>query len=128
MNDPIVDLIINIKNGYMSRKDSVAMSHSLYKMVVIEKLKKLGFIKEVEVVGDLKKRITVTLLYKNGEPAITGVQIFSTPGKREYIAYKKLKSVLGGMGYSFLSTPKGIMTDKESKKIKLGGELLFSLW
>ena len=52
MNDPIVDLIINIKNGYMSRKDSVAMNHSLYKMVVIEKLKKLGFIKEVEVVGD----------------------------------------------------------------------------
>ena len=58
----------------------------------------------------------MTLLYKNGEPAITGVQIFSTPGKREYIAYKKLKPVLGGMGYSFLSTPKGIMTDKESKK------------
>lgn len=128
MNDPIVDLIINIKNGYMSRKDAVSMSHSLYKMVVIEKLKKLGYVSDVTVTGELKKRITVTLLYREGEPAVTGVQIFSTPGKREYIAYRKLKSVLGGMGYSFLSTPKGILTDREAKKSKLGGELLFSLW
>lgn len=128
MNDPIVDLIINVKNGYMSRKDVISMSHSLYKMVVIEKLKKLGYVSDVSVTGELKKRIAIKLLYRDGEPAVTGVQIFSTPGKREYVAYRKLKSVLGGMGYSFLSTPKGILTDREAKKSKLGGELLFSLW
>jgi small subunit ribosomal protein S8 len=128
MNDPIVDLIVHIKNGYMSRRDSIVMGHSQYRSVMIEKLKKLGFVKEAEVVGDRKKKIIVTLLYKDSEPAITGVQIFSTPGKREYVTYKKLKPVLGGMGYSFLSTTKGIMTDKEAIKNKLGGELLFSLW
>jgi small subunit ribosomal protein S8 len=128
MNDPIIDLIISIKNGYMSRKEAVTVSHSSYKAVVVEKLKKLGFIGESTTEGDIIKKITIKLEYPEGQPAITGVQLFSKPGKRMYVSYRKLRSVLGGMGYSFLSTPKGVLTDKESKKMKLGGELLFSLW
>lgn len=126
--NPIIELIINIKNGYMSRKEEISMPHSKYKQVVAEKLKALGFIGEVSVVGEIKKTMKIQLKYTEGEPVLTGVQIHSKAGKREYAPYKKLKRVLGGMGYSFLSTPKGIMTDKEAKKSKLGGELLFSLW
>ena len=128
MNDPIIALIISIKNGYMASKERVIMNHSSYKAVVANKLKKLGFVKEVLISGDIKKQIEIELLYKEGEPALSGVKLHSTPGKRMYVSYKKMKSVLGGMGYSFVSTSKGIMTNTESKKSKLGGELLFSLW
>lgn len=128
MNDPIIDLIIRLKNGYMSRKNAVEVHYSLYALTVLEKLKKLGYVADIVVAGDIKKTITTKLLYKEGDPAVTGVVIHSKPGKRMYATYRKLKPVLGGIGYSFLSTSKGIMTDKESKKNKLGGELLFSLW
>lgn len=128
MNDPIIDLVISIKNGYMARKDAVVVNHSKYKQVVVEKLKELGFVKNVTVEGDVIKKITVELQYSNGSPSLTDVQLHSKPGARMYVAYRKLKPVLGGIGYSFLSTSKGIMTDKESKKAKLGGELLFSIW
>jgi len=126
--NPIIELIINIKNGYMSKKEAISMPHSKYKQVVAEKLKKLGFIDDIAVVGEVKKTMKIQLKYTDGEPVLTGVQIHSKAGKREYSTYKKLKKVLGGMGYSFLSTPKGILTDREAKKSKLGGELLFSLW
>lgn len=125
---PIIDLIISIKNGYMAKKEVISVSYSSYKHVMAEKLKKLGFIESVEVHNDIKKVLTIKLAYPDGEPALTGVTILSKPGKREYIQYKKVRSVLGGLGYLFISTPKGIMTDKEAKKAKLGGELLFSLW
>ena len=126
--NPIIELIINIKNGYMSRKETVSMPHSKYKQVVAEKLKELGFIGDILVDGKVKKTMKIQLKYTEGEPVITGVQIHSKAGKREYSTYKKLKKVLGGMGCSFLSTPKGILTDREAKKAKLGGELLFSFW
>lgn len=126
--NPIIELIINVKNGYMSRKEAISMTHSKYKQVVAEKLKELGFIGDIVIEGEIKKTMKIQLKYIEGEPVLTGVQIHSKAGKREYCTYKKLKRVLGGMGYSFLSTPKGVMTDKESKKNKLGGELLFSIW
>lgn len=129
MNDPIIDLIISIKNGYMARKEAVVLNHSNYKQVVAEKLQALGFVQNVKVEGETSlKKITVELLYRNGEPAMTDVQLYSKPGTRIYTSYRKLRSVLGGLGLSLISTSKGIMTDKESKKSKLGGELLFSIW
>jgi small subunit ribosomal protein S8 len=128
MNDPIIDLIISIKNGYMSRKDAIVVNHSKYKLVVAEKLKSLGYVDEVSVEGENIKKITVSLSYKEGVPALTGVQLHSKPGTRMYTTYRKLKPVLGGAGFSFISTSKGIMTDKESIKNRLGGELLFSIW
>lgn len=128
MNDPIIDLIISIKNGYMARKEAIVMNHSNYKQVVAEKLMALGYVEKVDVEGDLMKKITVTLSYKSGQPALTDVQLHSKPGTRIYTTYRKLKPVMGGYGHSFLTTSKGIMTDKESNKAKLGGELLFSIW
>lgn len=128
MENSIIDLVIRIKNGYMARKETIESPHSNYKEAVLKKLKDLKFIESYVVEGETKKNIVINLSYKEGEPAISDVKIFSKPGMRLYISYKNLKPVLSGFGYSVLSTSKGIMTDREAKKAKLGGELLFSFW
>jgi small subunit ribosomal protein S8 len=72
--------------------------------------------------------IEIELIYTKGVPALTDVKLVSKPGKREYVSYRDLRNVMNGMGVSFLSTPKGIMTNREARKEKLGGELLFMIW
>jgi len=128
MENSIIDLIIRIKNGYMAKKETIESPYSKYKEAVLKKLISLKSIKGYEVKGEIKKNMTIDLVYEEGKPAISDVKIYSKPGMRLYISYKNLKPVLSGFGYSILSTSKGIMTDKEAKKTKLGGELLFSFW
>ena len=128
MENSIIDLIIRIKNGYMAKKETIESPHSKYKEAVLKKLVGLKFIKGYEIKGEIKKSMTIDLTYEEGNPAISDVKIYSKPGMRLYISYKNLKPVLSGFGYSILSTSKGIMTDREAKKAKLGGELLFSFW
>jgi small subunit ribosomal protein S8 len=124
----ITDLIIRVKNGYMSGKESIESPYSTYREEVLKKLKALGYIKDYEVSGDVVKTMTINLLYKDGLPVLTQVKIFSSPGKKWYVSANELKPVLGGLGYSILSTPQGILTHVEAKKKKVGGELLFNIW
>ncbi|PIY72098.1 30S ribosomal protein S8 [Candidatus Roizmanbacteria bacterium CG_4_10_14_0_8_um_filter_33_9] len=126
--NPIVDIIIRIKNAYLTRNESVVSPYSKYRVSVLEKLKKLGYISDFSVSGDVKKTIYIQLKYTDGVPALTDVKIYSTSGNREYISYKDVKSVMSGMGYSIISTSHGILTNRELKKMKLGGELLFAIW
>jgi small subunit ribosomal protein S8 len=128
MNDPIIDLIIRIKNAYMTKNESLLVPHSSYKEAVLKKLQELKYIASYVVDGDIIKTIEVELSYTKGVPALTDVKIISKPGKREYVSYTDLKSVMNGMGVSFLSTPKGILTNREARKEKIGGELLFLIW
>ncbi len=128
MNDPIIDLIIRIKNAYMTKNEDLEMPHSSYREAVLKKLQDMRYIKSYSVEGDVKKTLFVELAYTKGVPALTDVKLVSKPGKREYVSYTDLKSVMNGMGVSFLSTPKGIMTNREARKAKLGGELLFMIW
>lgn len=128
MNDPIIDLIIRIKNAYMTRNESLTSPHSSYREQIVKKLKDLGYVADYSVEGDVKKNILITLKYDKGMPAVTDVQVVSRPGKREYTSYKDLKVVMSGLGYSLISTTKGIMTNKEARKAKMGGELLFMIW
>ena len=128
MENSIIDLIIRIKNGYMAKKETIESPYSKYKEAVLKKLISLKFIKGYEVKGEIKKSMTINLAYEEDKPAISDVKIYSKPGMRLYISYKNLKPVLSGFGYSILSTSHGIMTDREAKKAKLGGELLFSFW
>ena len=128
MNDPIIDLIIRIKNAYMTKNETLEMPHSSYREAVLKKLQDMRYIKSYSVEGDIVKIIEIELIYSKGVPALTDVKLVSKPGKREYVSYKDLKSVMSGMGVSFLSTPKGIMTNREARKAKLGGELLFMIW
>ena len=128
MNDPIIDLIIRIKNAYMTKNETLMTPHSSYREAVLKKLQQLNYIKSYSVEGDIVKTIEVELSYTKGVPALTDVKLVSKPGKREYVSYKDLKSVMNGMGVSFLSTPNGILTNREARKAKLGGELLFMIW
>jgi len=128
MTDPIIDLIIRIKNGYSARRESIASPHSKFRVEVLKKLQELKYIEGYDVKGDVKKTITVGLIYEKGTPAVTGVKLASRPGRRSYAGVKELKSVFGGMGVSLLSTPQGIMTNKEARKQNAGGELLFEIW
>ncbi len=130
MENSVVDLIIRIKNGYLAGKDNVSASYSKFKEEVLKKLKQLKFIKDykIEEVDSVKKVLLIDLLYIENNPVLTDVKIYSKPGRRYYVSYKELKPVLSGYGYSILSTPKGIMTNKEARLKKVGGELLFNIW
>lgn len=125
---PIIDLIIRIKNGYMSRRESIESPYSKFREAVLKKLQALEYIEDYTVEGEEVKTITINLKYEEGQPAVTDVQLFSKPGRRWYITVKELKPVVGGMGYAFISTPKGILTNIEAKKQQVGGELLFHIW
>jgi len=124
----VIDLLIRIKNGYMARRELVESPYSKFRVSVLEKLKKLGYIQDFSVSGEYRKTISITLKYKDGDPAIVDVKIFSTPGRRIYHSYKNVKPVKGGMGYAILSSSKGIITGSEAHKDHLGGELLFHIW
>ena len=123
------DLIIRIKNGYTARKETVDSPYSKMREEIVKKLKLLKFIKgyKVEKDGAFKKLI-IELSYEEGIPAMTDVKIYSKPGRRWYVTVKKIKTVFGGLGAAILSTPKGILTNQEAKKEKIGGELLFEVW
>ncbi|MBI4225535.1 30S ribosomal protein S8 [Candidatus Roizmanbacteria bacterium] len=125
MQNSVIDLIIRIKNGYMARKETIEVSYSHFNLEALKKIKLLGFIKNFRA---NEKEIHVELLYKDRNPALTDVQIFSKPGRRFYVSYKDLKQIRGGLGYSVLSTSKGILSNIEARKRKVGGELLFSIW
>lgn len=124
----VADFIIRIKNGYMAKRDNVEILYSKLNESMLAKLKALHYISEYEIRGDVKKNIMVKLRYEEGVPAVTDVKIFSTPGRRWYTTYKDVRSVLGGMGTSLVSTSKGVLTAAEVKKHRIGGELLFEIW
>jgi len=129
MNSPVIDTIIRIKNGYQAQKNSVEVPFSKLISSVMEILKKEGYIQSfTENIETSRKKIAVELLYKDGVSPLHGLKIISKPGKRMYSKTKDLKRVLGGLGIAIISTPKGIMTDKQAKKSNLGGEVLFILW
>ena len=129
MEQTIVDFIIRIQNGYMSKKQEIISPHSKFRAAVAENLKELGYIGNIIVNEEKgKKQLQIELLYVEGEPKITKVQIMSRPGRRWYVSYKGLKPVINNYGCSLLSTPKGILTNREAQKEKVGGELLFSFW
>lgn len=126
----VVDLAIRLKNGYLAKKDKITVLYSKLNENVVSILKKEGYIADYEIKnqGKNKKLIEVILSYKKGKPAVTEVKIISKPGRRIYSQVKDLKPVLGGLGIAILTTPKGVMTDKEARKNKVGGEVLFQVW
>ncbi|MDT7879863.1 MAG: 30S ribosomal protein S8 [Candidatus Hydrothermia bacterium] len=127
LTDPISDMLIRIKNGQMRRKEFVEIyPKSKMKIEILKILKKEGFIEDYE---EKEKSIIVKLRYfPDGTPLITDVKRISKPSRRVYVSYKELKPVMNGIGIAILSTSKGILTDKEARKLKVGGELLLEVW
>ena len=124
MNNSAIDLIIRIKNGYMSRKEIVEIIYSRFNEDILKKLLELGYIKKYNKEDN---KFNVELLYKDKNPAFTIVKIYSKPGRRYYSSYKNLKLIIGGLGNSIISTSKGILSNKEARTKKVGGEHLISI-
>jgi len=130
VTDPIGDLLIRLKNGSQRRFETVAVPTSKLKRAILEILRKEGYVNRVEDgVKDGHPVLQVHLKYvDDGQPMITGLERISRPGRRVYVGSQEIKKVRNGIGLSILSTSKGIMTDQESRKNRLGGEVLCSVW
>lgn len=130
VGDPIGDFIVRLKNAGAVKHVSVSLPHSKMKMAVAEILKTTGFVKDVEKQGKkVRKTIHVELAYKaDGTPRITDVKRISKPGRRMYKGAEEIFPVRYGKGILVLSTPKGILTDAQARKERVGGEALFEIW
>ena len=126
MTDPIADMLTRIRNANQNRASSVVIPTSKVKEEIAKILKDEGFIEDYTIDGEgVQKNITLTLKYKNKERVITGLKRISKPGLRVYAGKDELPTVLG---IAIISTSKGIMTDKEARKLSLGGEVVAYIW
>lgn len=125
MTDPIADLLTRIRNAQQARKQEVTMAASKVKMAIVRVLKDEGYVTDFRVDNDGgKATLTVGLKYFEGRPVIDRLERVSRPGLRIYRGKDELPKVLGGMGTVIVSTPKGVMTDKQARSIGQGGEVL----
>ena len=129
VNDPIGDFIIRLTNAGAINKESVSVPFSNLKLAIAEKLKDAGYVSSVDKKGKkVKKTLEIGLIYGTRGPRIQGVKRISKPGRRMYKSVLEITPVRYGKGNLILSTPAGIMTDKEAKSAKVGGEALFEIW
>jgi small subunit ribosomal protein S8 len=131
MTDPISDMLTRIRNANQRWQGFVDVPVSKLKLELAKKLFQEGFVKSYKVVDQKGKGvIRIYLKYLNGdeERIINGLQRVSSPGRRVYVGKEKIPVVRGGVGVMILSTSKGILTDRESKKNHVGGEVLCSIW
>ncbi len=130
MTDPIADLLTRIRNGSRAEHEKVDVPASKLKVKIAEILKEEGFIKNFRLIEDNKQgMLRVYLKYSAGnEKIISGLVRVSRPGRRVYVTKDKIPSILGGMGVAILSTSQGVMTDRDVRKQKLGGEVLAYVW
>lgn len=131
MSDPIADMLTRIRNGNTAKHDFIEVPTSKVKLAIIDILVKEGYIKGYKMVkdGDFTN-IKVELKYgvNKNEKVITGIKRISKPGLRVYAGKDELPRVLGGLGTAILSTNKGIITDKEARKLQVGGEVIAFVW
>ncbi len=130
MTDPIADMLTRIRNGNMVGHEKVDIPGSRVKHAIADILKSEGYIRDTEFIRDNKQgTIRVHLKYgPNNERVITGLKRISKPGLRVYAGSEELPRVLGGLGIAIVSTSHGIMTDREARKNKVGGEVLCYVW
>jgi small subunit ribosomal protein S8 len=124
-NDSVSDALIRIKNGYLASLPEVNVSYSKLVLTLCQLLSKEGYIGNCVEDGRL---IKVALKYENKKPVLTDVKRVSKPGLRIYKGSKNLPSVLSGLGIAIISTPKGLMTDKQARKESIGGEVMAYVW
>jgi small subunit ribosomal protein S8 len=125
MTDPIADLLTRIRNAQMARKPEVSMGASKLKQAVVKVLKDEGYVADYRIGDDQGKgTLTIALKYFEGRPVIDRLERISRPGLRIYRGKDELPKVLNGLGTVIVSTPKGVMTDKQARAIGQGGEVL----
>jgi small subunit ribosomal protein S8 len=127
--DTIGDFLTRLRNALKARHKYVEVPASKLKLAMSEILREQGYIESVERIEDGKQGILkIMLKYTNGAPAIMGLKRISTPGLRKYTPASEAPRVLSGLGIAILSTPKGVMTDKQARQANVGGEVLCYIW
>ena len=125
LNDPIGDMIARIKNSQMRNHKKVELPSSKFKVKIAEVLKNEGYIIEYKVSDDKKKPILeIELKYNYGSPVISSIQRVSKPGRRIFSSAESLPKINNGLGIAIVSTPKGVMSDIDARKQKIGGEII----
>ena len=130
MTDPIADMLTRFRNALGASHESVDMPSSKLKINIARVLKSEGYIKNFKSISDGQHRfIRIFLKFdEKGEPVIGGLKRVSKPSCRVYTGFEKIPKILDGYGVNIVSTSKGIMTDREARKLHVGGEVLCSLW
>ena len=131
MSDPIADMLTRIRNANTAKHDTVDVPSSKMKLAIADILAKEGYIASYEIVDDgAFKNIHMTLKYgaDKNEKIITGIKRISKPGLRVYAGKDEIPRVLGGLGIAIISTNQGVITDKEARKLQVGGEVLAFVW
>jgi len=129
MTDPIADMLTRIRNAFLVKKKDVLVPNSKIKLKIAEILYKERLIDKIELVEENKiKNIKISLKYDNKESVIASIKRISTPGRRIYVGKEELPYVLNGFGIAILSTSRGIMTNREAKKLGVGGEIICEIY
>jgi len=131
MTDPIADLLTRVRNGAYGRKDYIDCPWSVIKERLARVMVAEGFLRDVSLVevGPRKKDLRVWLRYDAAhKPVITGIRRISRPSQRIYVGAEEMPRVRGGLGISIVSTPLGVLVDREAARRKVGGEVLCSVW
>lgn len=124
--DPIADFLTAIRNGYLAKKETISVRKSKMKSALAQILVKQGFLLSVQ---DVEHEIKLILHYlPDGQPILTHIKRISKPGVRRYVGADSIPGALSGAGVTILSTSAGILTDKEARGLRLGGEIICQLW
>lgn len=128
VSDPISDMITRLKNAQMAGLPSVLIPYSQFKHTIADSLKEAGYLKSVNKKGKkIKKYLEAELIYTNHQPKISEVKRVSKPSRRVYHRHSQIKAVRQGYGLAIYATPKGVLTDKQARAAKVGGEILFTI-
>ena len=125
VTDPVADMLVTIKNGYMAKKASVVVPFSKHKLEVAKVLAGRNFITSAM---QENSSVKIDLAYEGQKPKLTNLKRVSKPGLRIYIKSKSIKKIKGGKGMLIISTPKGVISGEEAKDKKLGGEVICKVW
>jgi len=131
MSDPVADMLTRIRNANSAKHKTVDVPSSKVKVAITDILVKEGYLKGYEIIEDgIKKTMRITIKYgrDRNEKVITGIKRISKPGLRVYASCDDMPKVLGGLGCAIVSTNKGIITDKEARKLGVGGEVIAFVW
>lgn len=130
MTDPVSDFLTRLRNALKAGKKTVDMPSSKFKVSISEILKRVSFIDDYKIIENDKKlkMLSIRLKYSNGDSVILGLKRISRPGIRRYVRYEDLPRVRNGLGIAIVSTSKGLVTDNEARKLKVGGEVVCEIW
>ena len=129
MTDPISDMLTRIRNANLAKHPNVRIPISRIKLDIVKILKEEGYIKDYKIKKSKFNELKITLKFdEHNKPIIKGLEKISKPSRRVYSDYDNLQRVLNGLGIAIISTSKGILTDRESRQLKVGGEVLCYVW